>query len=77
MAQHVYTKAGEYTPSVTVSYSNEAGDDTPTSVAKASVAATAPGTPTPPVQQSAGGGSLGWLVLLPLFGGALIRRRRG
>ena len=77
VAQHVYTKAGEYTPSVTVSYSNEAGDDTPTSVAKASVAATAPGTPTPPVQQSAGGGSLGWLVLLPLFGGALIRRRRG
>ena len=76
VVQHVYTSAGEYTPSVTVSYSNEAGDDTPTSVAKASVAATAPGTPTPPVQQSAGGGSLGWLVLLPLFGGALIRRRR-
>ena len=77
VVQHVYTVAGEYTPSVTVGFSNEDGSDTPSSVAKASVAATAPGTPTPPVQQSAGGGSLGWLVLLPLFGGALIRRRRG
>ena len=75
VVQHVYTSAGEFTPSVTVSYSNDDGSDTPSSVAKAAVAATAPGST--PVQQSAGGGSLGWLVLLPLFGGALIRRRRG
>ena len=74
VVQHVYTSAGEFTPSVTVSYSNDDGSDTPTSVAKASVAATSPGST--PVQQSAGGGSLGWLVLLPLFGAGLARRRR-
>ena len=76
---HVYTVAGEYTPTVTVSFTkDDDASDSETSVAKASVKATSPGTPgTPPAGPSAGGGSLGYLVLLPLLGAGLARRRRG
>ena len=73
--QHVYTEAGNYTPEVTVTFTDDAdAQNTETSVAKASVAATNNATPVAP-SQKAGGGALGTLLLLPLLGFAAIRRK--
>ena len=70
IVSHVYTVAGTFRPSLTVT------DNTGTQ-SKATAAVKAGGSVVDdPAAPTAGGGSLGWLVLLPLFGGALIRRRR-
>ena len=76
VVQHVYTAAGNYTPEVTVTFTDDAdAQNTETSVAKASVAATNNATPVAP-SQKAGGGALGMLLLLPLLGFAALRRKR-
>ena len=76
VVQHVYTEAGNYTPEVTVTFTDDAdAQNTETSVAKATVAATNNATPVAP-SQKAGGGALGTLLLLPLLGFAAIRRRK-
>ena len=74
--QHVYTVAGNYQPEVTVTFTDDAdAQNTETSVAKASVAATNNATPVSDTKQ-AGGGALGTLLLLPLLGFAALRRKR-
>ena len=76
VVQHVYTAAGNYQPQVTVTFTDDAdAQNTETSVAKASVAATNNATPVSDTKQ-AGGGALGTLLLLPLLGFAALRRKR-
>lgn len=74
-ASYVYTVPGSYEPSLTVRAS-----DNSTAQAKATVAVggSTPGTPQNPTQSRSGGGSgaLGGLLLLPLLGFGLARRRR-
>lgn len=74
VAAHTYTRAGTYTPSLTVRDSDDA-----VSVSKAAVAVgddTVPPAPSSPQEAArSGGGALGWL-LLPLLMPACLRRRR-
>ncbi|MFP5358110.1 MAG: PKD domain-containing protein [Gammaproteobacteria bacterium] len=77
VASHVYTRAGSFQPTLTVTDSNSEQAQ-----AKASVQVGPPNNPPPPPappetpRRVGGGGALG-LLLLPLLGVALYRRRRG
>ena len=74
-AVYVYTRPGSYEPSLTVTASDES---TATAKATVSVGGTGsnPGTPSQPAASTGGGsGALGGLLLLPLLGFGLARRR--
>ena len=74
VAAHTYTRAGTYTPSLTVRDSDDA-----ISISKAAVAvgddAVPPAPSEPEAEVQSGGGALNWL-LLPLLAPAWMRRRR-
>ena len=75
-ATYVYTRPGSYEPSLMVTASDES---TATAKATVSVGGTGsnPGTPSQPAASTGGGsGALGGLLLLPLLGFGLARRRR-
>ena len=69
---YTYTVPGTYTPKLTVEDS-DGGTDT-TSATEVKVADVNGNVP-PATKPRSGGGSLGWLVLLPLMGAATRRRR--
>ena len=74
-AVYVYTRPGSYEPSLTVTASDES---TATAKATVNVGGTGsnPGTPSQPTGSTGGGsGALGGLLLLPLLGFGLARRR--
>ena len=74
-ATYVYTRPGSYEPSLTVTASDES---TATAKATVSVGGTGsnPSTPNQPAASTGGGsGALGGLLLLPLLGFGLARRR--
>ena len=74
-ATYVYTRPGSYEPSLMVTASDES---TATAKATVSVGGTGsnPGTPSQPAASTGGGsGALGGLLLLPLLGFGLARRR--
>ena len=74
-AVYVYTRPGSYEPSLTVTASDES---TATAKATVSVGGTGsnPSTPSQPAASTGGGsGALGGLLLLPLLGFGLARRR--
>ena len=70
---YTYTTPGTFRPSLTVT--DSAGGTDTTEAAAVKVADASGNVPEEVAPARSGGGSLGWLVLLPLMGAALRRRR--
>lgn len=78
VVQHTYVVAETYAPSVTVTFTDQAGGTDFSSAKSQSVTAVTAGTPSTPAhaRSSGGSGGLGWLLLVPLALAGLRRSRR-